>query len=298
MLMNQSIIVNEREYISAIRAAKKIGYTGDYVGQLCRAKKITGKLVGKAWYVDYNTLVEHKKNRKRGRAPVSRSQATARQKTPFPIKKIEKEILEKPASPVAELRPRVGVPVPKSLSNIEIVYEKEERPRLPGLKKDTSEEVVRVAKLNLRQTYAPLALSLLLLASVSLAKPELLSLAPIKNSYEKVALIFSDSREPAFVSFAIEWLKNIFDKKSTKTNELAGTFSENKNGIVVFPESEDRIGISNRIKAIFSDNVEVNFDEEGDMGVIVPVFNEVDNSENYAFVLVPINNQTSPSNNQ
>ena len=55
--MSLAILSEGKELISASRAAKKVGYTSDYIGQLCRAKKIQGKLVGKTWYVDFQVLV-------------------------------------------------------------------------------------------------------------------------------------------------------------------------------------------------------------------------------------------------
>jgi hypothetical protein len=64
MLMTLAIFSEGKEYISAIRAAEKSGYTSDYIGQLCRAKKIPSKLVGKTWYIEFPALIEHKKNRK------------------------------------------------------------------------------------------------------------------------------------------------------------------------------------------------------------------------------------------
>ncbi|MEK7175901.1 MAG: hypothetical protein AAB695_00815, partial [Patescibacteria group bacterium] len=65
--MSLAILSEGKELISASRAAKKVGYTSDYIGQLCRAKKIQGKLVGKTWYVDFQALVEYKKNRQYGK---------------------------------------------------------------------------------------------------------------------------------------------------------------------------------------------------------------------------------------
>src|SRR3989338_864342 len=67
MLMALSIFLEGKEYISASRASKKIGYASDYIGQLCRAKKIPGRLIGRTWYVDFALLTEHKKNRQLGK---------------------------------------------------------------------------------------------------------------------------------------------------------------------------------------------------------------------------------------
>ena len=68
--MESPILFDGKEYISASRASKKIGYASDYIGQLCRAKKIPGRLIGRTWYVDLDSLVEHKKNRQYGRKKI------------------------------------------------------------------------------------------------------------------------------------------------------------------------------------------------------------------------------------
>jgi len=71
MLMVNPIFSDGKEYISAVRAAEKIGYASDYISQLCRAKKIPGQLIGKSWYVDFASLVEYKKNRQLGKTKKS-----------------------------------------------------------------------------------------------------------------------------------------------------------------------------------------------------------------------------------
>ncbi len=46
------LIISERRFISAKRAAEEYEYNPDYIGQLIRSKKIHGTKVGRAWYVD------------------------------------------------------------------------------------------------------------------------------------------------------------------------------------------------------------------------------------------------------
>lgn len=58
------IIISDRRFISAKRAAEEYGYNSDYIGQLVRSKKVHGTKVGRAWYVDeekLNTLFERSK---------------------------------------------------------------------------------------------------------------------------------------------------------------------------------------------------------------------------------------------
>lgn len=56
-------------YKKASAVAKEFKYTTDYIGQLCRAKKIDARLVGRAWYVNPESLTGHKKGRYQTESP-------------------------------------------------------------------------------------------------------------------------------------------------------------------------------------------------------------------------------------
>jgi uncharacterized LabA/DUF88 family protein len=146
MLMDKSIFVDGKELISAIRASKKIGYASDYVGQLCRSKKIPGKLIGKTWYVDLSALVEHRKTRKLGKkkkiAPEAFYTFTGAKADRVPetfyvntgtIEKIE-TIKEKIPDSIPEKLPEIFAQ--NSLKHVAVTYEKEEISRLPELNKE------------------------------------------------------------------------------------------------------------------------------------------------------------------
>lgn len=64
MSMN-TVVVDGKEYVKAKDLAKDLGYTTDYVGQLCRAEKVDAQLVGRSWYVNEESLREHKQSRYR-----------------------------------------------------------------------------------------------------------------------------------------------------------------------------------------------------------------------------------------
>lgn len=50
-------------YVKVATLAKKYKYTTDYIGQLCRAGKVDCQLVGRAWFVREESLVNHKSDR-------------------------------------------------------------------------------------------------------------------------------------------------------------------------------------------------------------------------------------------
>jgi hypothetical protein len=59
------LMFDGKKYISAKRAAEMTGYTNDYIGQLCRAGKLDAKTVGRIWYVNDMSLLNHKEANKK-----------------------------------------------------------------------------------------------------------------------------------------------------------------------------------------------------------------------------------------
>jgi hypothetical protein len=60
-----AIEIGGDRYIKATDAAALTGYATDYIGQLCRGKKVSAERVGRAWYVSEREIVGHKKGTKR-----------------------------------------------------------------------------------------------------------------------------------------------------------------------------------------------------------------------------------------
>lgn len=59
----ETLSIGGREFVKARKIARELGYTSDYVGQLCRSGKVDAQLVGRTWYVDKDSLLDHKENR-------------------------------------------------------------------------------------------------------------------------------------------------------------------------------------------------------------------------------------------
>lgn len=51
------------KYEKASRIAKNFSYTSDYVGQLCREGKVRAEQVGRAWYIDPESVVAYQEHR-------------------------------------------------------------------------------------------------------------------------------------------------------------------------------------------------------------------------------------------
>ena len=57
------ISVNGVSYEKASVLAREFKYTSDYIGQLCRARKVDAQLVGRTWYVNRESLESHRSSR-------------------------------------------------------------------------------------------------------------------------------------------------------------------------------------------------------------------------------------------
>ena len=68
------LVLKGKEYVKASVAAKRAGYTADYVGQLCRAGKVDAQLVGRSWYVHMDDLGIHRIESKRSSRLKAREQ--------------------------------------------------------------------------------------------------------------------------------------------------------------------------------------------------------------------------------
>lgn len=56
----ESVVFDGKEFVKASVLAEKFRYTQDYLGQLCRGKKVDARLVGRAWYINLDSLNSHR----------------------------------------------------------------------------------------------------------------------------------------------------------------------------------------------------------------------------------------------
>ncbi len=59
----EAVVFDGKEYIKASVLAARFRYTADYLGQLCRGKKVDARLVGRAWYINLDSLNQHRTGR-------------------------------------------------------------------------------------------------------------------------------------------------------------------------------------------------------------------------------------------
>jgi hypothetical protein len=68
----EEISVEGENYVKASVLAARFGYTPDYLGQLCRGGQLKATLVGRSWYVNEDSLREHRQGRYRSTSAKSK----------------------------------------------------------------------------------------------------------------------------------------------------------------------------------------------------------------------------------
>jgi hypothetical protein len=96
----EELQISGKRYISSRRAAKDHKYHSDYIGQLVRAGKVSGQKVGRAWYVEAESLAVYLG--KEGSTPAARISEVIEDKI-----QIQNPAIEEKAIP--EIKPEVEV---------------------------------------------------------------------------------------------------------------------------------------------------------------------------------------------
>ena len=264
--MNKDLFFEGKEYISASRASKKLGYAQDYIGELARSKKIAGKLIGRTWYVELDSLLEHKKNRKAKKQRFT------------------------PEAPVAV--------VSRIPSRNPLVYKLESSRALPSLQKSKpalSHYEKLVANL------VTISISIIIVLNVAAAWVAYLSPSVADNVNIKIAdvsdataqsLTASAINAEGFTTFVWNGIENkflaLFGKTPVQNISDESAAPASAQGIVAIPDNARHADDVANIRNNFSDPVGVTFDQSGQSGVITPDFRDPSTTENYTFVLVPV----------
>jgi hypothetical protein len=277
MFMNKALLIDGKEYISAVRAAKKIGYASDYMGQLCRSGRVAGTLIGKTWYVDYQSILEHRRTRKQK----GRKKAGAIPESFVP--QVEN------VSDVESVASEAGV---GSLYSVEakpvVQYGADNSPALPQLTKAIPAPVIR--RVSKKGNYLLVGMSLSMVVVVSLVMFGHFAPEKARVVNEKTFNTSGDVQGLAFASGVTNWFGRLFGTSQVNDGQVyvENVDTQPAQGFVIVPETQDHIGMVDRIKRVFSDGVDIAMDAQNTSGVITPVFQEGGDIDNYAFVLVPI----------
>lgn len=247
--MSVDLYLDEKMFISVKRASKETGYSQDYIGQLSRKGKIPAKLVGRSWFVNIDSLLNHKDSVE-GRIQRKNSVVSNKVENNTDLG-MKSTYLTEPDLPKLVEKSNA-----KNFLNIR-----------------TDKYLIGSAALVAAFAFVGGAYSWL-----SYLNPNLITKidSGIVAYYESTVSFVSEAKL-AFGRF------NLAQVRSSQSGD-----SVSQEGLVVIPESVDQQERVDLVKQNFSDDVEVYFDEDNQSGVIRPVFKSAAVPEDYAFVMVPI----------
>jgi hypothetical protein len=97
----ETILDNGVTFVKATALAKKYRYTTDYIGQLCRSGKVEAKLIGRAWFVNEASLINHKNVRyssaRAAEITINKSLVSDRATHPVALRREVRPVLSKSA---------------------------------------------------------------------------------------------------------------------------------------------------------------------------------------------------------
>jgi hypothetical protein len=132
------LVLEGKKHISARRAAKEHGYASDYIGQLIRSGKIKGQKVGKAWFVEEESLSSYLKISPEAETKIEAPLVLER-KVPLSVPSIAPIRIQ--SVPVKEPVIRTTYPYKFEL----LTYLTDEEALIPTLEKNFSEELEKTS---------------------------------------------------------------------------------------------------------------------------------------------------------
>jgi hypothetical protein len=277
--MEDDIIMDGKTYLTASEAARLTGYTNDYIGQLCRAGKVEGKIVGRTRYVCRESLETYdEKSKASVRAGRRRSGYAPKHSI------IDIETATRSCMPSVCL---VGESVASIRSDVTHTAR-----AFHGVSFFVGVALLIIggmmmSGLNVREDMfvherLPLSVYTDSLAANGAAIPE------VARAYIEFG-VWSAYR---FLSVLGGTVADGVDHGVLAFENVLSWFSGDKtrHGMVVVPTTgseKENTALESRIRDSFSDEVSVLIDETGNAGVITPVFRSGKEDE-YLFVMVPL----------
>jgi hypothetical protein len=272
----ERVSFDNEKYISAIRASDISGYNSDYIGQLCRGKKLHCRLISRTWFVKENSLLEHVKTSSR--------------------KKTSPLLLETPDQDKEKVFFAEDKKVAATLLKSNLVKEFSFFNKVLTRKFFAASFLTLIISLSISVTVVSLSSPLVRDSEVSVLKPVETITANLKDFLSTSSL--AKRYEGSFLSRAywkVVYFKDNLKRKMTtifKKGPVVKKGPVARKGSVVVPtpktdKEEDIDLLKKHIEESFSDEVEIVADPSNTSGVIKPVFRE-DMGEEYLYVMVPI----------
>jgi len=124
----ETVTFDGKEYTKSSVIAERFKYTSDYIGQLCRGRKVDARLVGRTWYVNLESVLEHRSGRYK---TVDTPEITPKKAINNYLSRVDVEPILKNKT-VRILRSQNGM-----LSELPVKYEPDDQALIPRVQKNS-----------------------------------------------------------------------------------------------------------------------------------------------------------------
>ncbi len=299
--------ISDAGRISSKEAALKYGYTNDYLGQLCRAGKLDGRIFGNTWFITEESLAAHKDRIEKA---AREKEAQTAMMEPAALQSFGIQNLNAPhgavattaigSAPVVHVASSViGHAQPIVSQNALVLSPVVAKPMVTksGLSPIAVSSFVRKAYVAAIAVALVVSVGALSLATFG-SKPSSVSNRPLTASVYAAAesfLSFIGSEYRALVALLSGTSASVAVAPKSEAPQ-AQAHVPSQSGIAVAPSSGSSAADQERIQKIkdsFSDEVVVKPDQSGTSGVITPVFRQ-SAGKDYVYVMVPVKNASPP----
>ncbi len=272
--MKDALILQDKKYISAKRAAVIFGYSSDYVGQLCREGKIECTMVGRSWFVSEESVLKHKVSSSDSKISSDDSVKIVSVPVEPQVPVIPSSTTESFLGPNKTVRDFISEPEPV-LNPVYSVSTTNVLSALSGISAISIDK--EIEKVERKQS-----------ENIKIKTPEPPKVVESNTVLKKKSNVFDLSLVLILLLLsAILFGKNFISYFPYSSKDIVATVL---NGVVVAPSSTSSLedeSIKNDLRNPFSDEVTIKPDSSGTSGVIVPVFKE-SNGDDFLYVMVPV----------
>lgn len=147
----KKVTLNGIDFVKASEVAKEYNYTTDYIGQLCRSKKVNARLVGRSWFVNVPSIEAHRESRHQGiKKEVSQSEVkNVEVESPDSSDSTPKTYLKRVQSPKTRVKdmfvPETGKGKSRTFTSVPLNYEPDDFSLIPTVENKPKVTLLKVS---------------------------------------------------------------------------------------------------------------------------------------------------------
>jgi hypothetical protein len=144
----EKVVLDGREYTKASVVAKQFNYTSDYLGQLCRGKKIDARVIGRTWFVNVDSLQGHR-SQKYASLKKPKEQNDSSKESALNSGIAPKQYIKRVSMPLRSVHKTLTTPVTGTLGagarEVDVQYTPDEASLLPSIRKGSKTTLLKVS---------------------------------------------------------------------------------------------------------------------------------------------------------